>query len=259
MVKLSGLMTLLLLAGCGGGVTNSTQSAPSIPESATASGGRPTQEPKGYVLVGDGPVVVMLTSIVSMHDAIVDGPNTTTLPSRFLSAGYSLMSIDLPCQGADNPTDATDSLACWAASIAAGDETLFSDFCVKLSAALDDIGRPVAGIVGISRAGYVAATCGATDPRIRTIALLAPVTDLNFLTEFATAPVPEEFSLKPLYHDLRKKNVLVRIGTTDTRVGTALAVDFAHDIGATLELLDCQGHCSPEDGSTITFFEEAGA
>jgi hypothetical protein len=232
---------ILSLFGCAGGVAVTVNA------------------PKDYVLVGDGPVVVMLTSITSMDNAVVDNPNTTTIPSRLLSAGYSLMSIDVPCQGTNNPTNDTsgDSLACWAKRIAAGDKDIFLEFCSKLSSALDDIGRPVAGIVGISRVGYVAAVCGAQDYRLKNLMLLAPVTDLNFLYEFAPPlNAPEEFSLVPLYPQLREKNVLVRIGETDTRVGTALAADFAHDIGATLQMLTCPGHCSPEDGRTITWLEE---
>ena len=67
--------------------------------------------------------------------------------------------------------------------------------------------------------------------------LIKPVTDLNYLSEFKQYPVPE--SLLGIWQYVPAKShlpVLVRIGKSDHRVGTDLAVAFAREIHADLQL-----------------------
>jgi hypothetical protein len=129
-------------------------------------------------------------------------------------------------------------------------------FCAGLFGVLNELGASQIGIVGISRGAYVAITCAAYNESFRDLALEIPVTDLNYLTEFKSLPVDETlFGTDQYVPYLRNRFSLVRIGKDDRRVGTALAVAFAHQIGATLQLTDAVGHDVAEDGSTITWLQ----
>jgi pimeloyl-ACP methyl ester carboxylesterase len=77
------------------------------------------------------------------------------------SAGYSIVTLDLPCHGADGvdvpavPPGSGESLnlLCIAQRIAAGDQDIFLRFCSQLSDALDSLGVSSAAILGVSRGG----------------------------------------------------------------------------------------------------------
>jgi pimeloyl-ACP methyl ester carboxylesterase len=165
------------------------------------------------------------------------------------------MSLDLPCHGAD-AEPGVQPLDCWAQRIAAGDKDIFLTFCAGLFRVLKRLGVSEVGIVGISRGAYVAITCAAYNERFRDLALEIPVIDLNYLTEFKSLPVDEAlFGTDQYVPYVRDRAILVRIGRNDTRVGTALAVAFAQEVDATLELTDAVGHLIAEDGSTITWLQ----
>jgi pimeloyl-ACP methyl ester carboxylesterase len=206
-----------------------------------------------YKVIGSGPLVVVLA--MDLQETLYDSGTTDTIVPRLLSAGYSVMSLDLPCHGAD-AEPGVQPLVCWAQRIAAGDKDIFLSFCAGLFGVLDGLGDPQVAIVGISRGSYVAITCAAYDERFRDLALEIPVTDLNYLTEFKSMPVDEAlFGTDQYVPYIKDRSSLVRIGKDDTRVGTALAVAFAQKVGATLELTDAVGHDVDEDGSTITWLQ----
>jgi hypothetical protein len=204
-----------------------------------------------YEVIGSGPLVVVLA--MDMQETLHDPATTDKLVSRLLSAGYSVMSLDLPCHGAD-AEPGVKPLDCWAKRIAAGDKDIFLGFCSGLLGVLDALHAWDVGVVGISRGAYVAITCAAYDQRFRDLALEIPVTDLNYLTSFKSLPVDEAvFGTGQYVPHISDRAILVRIGKHDTRVGTALAEAFAREVGATLELTDAVGHEIAEDGSTITW------
>ena len=229
-IVLAGLV-FLVLAACGGTGALVTPAA-SAPLPA-------------YSLTGSGPILIVLEG--DIKDTLTPGGQQDYV-QRVPAAGYSMLTLNLPCSD-----DFDTQLSCWATTIKDGDTTLFQRFCAGLSDVLDTLNKPVAGLIGVSRGAYVGLTCAANDSRIKNIAAIIPVTDLNYLTEFA-GPLQvneSEFGLEQYYPELREKRILVRIGKDDTRVGTDNAVNFANDVGATLQLLDTVGHSAPEDGSTF--------
>jgi pimeloyl-ACP methyl ester carboxylesterase len=209
----------------------------------------PIEDLPAHEVIGSGPLVVVLA--MGMQDTLYNSATTHTLVPRLLSAGYSVMSLDLPCHGAD-AEPGVEPLDCWAQRIAAGDEDVFLRFCAGLLAVMDYRDVSSAGMVGISRGAYVGITCAAYDQRFPSLVLGIPVTDLNFLTEFESHPVdPAVFGTDQYVPYLGNRNSLVRIGKHDERAGTSLAVAFSEKIGATLVLTDAVGHVLAEDGSTI--------
>jgi len=241
----AGTVLLALLTACGsGGSMPSLQPLAPLPK---------VDKLPAYQVIGSGPLVVVLA--MDMQQTLYESGTTYTIVPRLLSAGYSVMSLDLPCHGAD-AEPGVQPLVCWAQRIAAGDKDLFLSFCAGLLGVLNELGSPQIGIVGISRGAYVAITCAAYDENFRDLALEIPVTDLNYLTEFKWLPVDETlFGTDQYAPYIRNRFILVRIGKDDTRVGTALAVAFAHKVGATLQLTDAVGHDVAEDGSTITWLQ----
>lgn len=235
-------LVFVLLTACGSGRSG----GPQLPAS--------TQLGTKYQMVGSGPLVVVLAE--SMQVTINRDPAKVT--SHLLSAGYAVLGIDLPCHGAD-AEPGVSPLSCWAQRIAGGDRGIFMRFCEDLKDVLDSLRPTKVAVVGISRGGYVAATCASHDARLHNIVLLEPVTDLNRLVEFQAHPVDEAaFGLDQYVPSLHQRNILVRIGKADDRVGTDLAEAFAQKVGATLQLLDIAGHTTTEDGNGVKWLQNQG-
>jgi pimeloyl-ACP methyl ester carboxylesterase len=243
---LAGAATILLGA-CGGGSSDLPPLAQSKPASAP---------PLTYGTLGSGPLVVVLAG--DQSDTLNDPAYTGGLVPALVSAGYTVLSADLPCHGADaTPADGSP-LDCWALRIAGGDKSLFLRFCVQLSDILDARGVTVAVVAGISRGGYMAVTCAAYEPRFTAIALNAPVTDLNYLLEFKNYPVDESlFNIQQYEPYVFGRPVFVRGATDDTRVGSAGFEALATTLHARTEFLPGTEHAPPEDGSTITWITVA--
>ncbi len=218
--------------------------------------GLPTVAKPQFLSIGtpSGPVVIVLG--LSAEGTLFGTEAWDGIP-YLINAHYQILSLDLPCHGADAPANGEDALLCWAQRLAAGDNNMFLDFCAGLSDILDDLGVKKAAVVGVSRGGYAAITCAAYDNRLVDVALIAPVTDLNYLSEFAPPLEANEtlFNTQQYVPDLKERHVLVRIGERDTRVGTDLAYSFGRDVGAIVELLNTTGHYAPEDGSTIEWLQ----
>jgi pimeloyl-ACP methyl ester carboxylesterase len=190
------------------------------------------------------PLVLLLGADI---DATLRGDGIIPIGPALEKAGFSVVTLDLPCHGSDAPwRHRHDALGCWRRRIEAGDREIFTRFAAQVSDVIDQLHVTSITAVGISRGGYTALVCAAHDPRITKLALIAPVTDLWRLSEFQGLPRSPALDA-PIPH----VPTLIRIGKHDTRVGTDAAENFAHHIGATLQLLDIQGHNAPEDGSTV--------
>jgi hypothetical protein len=253
-MRMSVLVLTGLLAACNSDGTGSEDAADGVPSLAPL----PAVTMPAYKLVGSGPIVILLVSDIASA-LVPTGPYDYV--TRLHAAGFSVLTLDLPCEGANadhsSPAVLNDALLCWAVSIAGGDRDIFLRFCSGLLDVLDVLDQPVAGIIGISRGAYVSSTCAAYDYRIKNLALISPLTDLNYLSEFAGWQVNEaEFGLQQFYPELREKHILVRVGKDAHRVGTANAVAFAESVGATLQVLNTIGHNAPEDGTTIVWLQE---
>jgi pimeloyl-ACP methyl ester carboxylesterase len=220
---------IALLAACDDGSSSAGLSLGPLPKVALPV----------YELKGSGPIVVVMNMAIA--DAFV-GEVDQDYVAPLLAKGFSVLSLDLPCHGAD-AIPGVAPLDCWRERIDAGDSNLFTDYCAGLAAVLDKVGAVEASVIGISRGGYVAITCAAYDPRLTKLALIAPVTDLAYLTEFSGDHVDEqEFGTAQYVPYLQDRPILVRVGRDDTRVGTDLVVAFANMVHAELEYTDGAGH-----------------
>ena len=218
-----------LLAACGDDSSTAKLAIGPLPKVALPA----------YDLKGSGPIVVVMNMAIA--DAFV-GEVDQDYVAPLLANGFSVLSLDLPCHGA-NAIPGVSPLVCWRERIDAGDSNLFTDYCAGLAAVFDKIGASEASVIGISRGGYVAITCAAYDPRLTKLALIAPVTDLAYLTEFSGDDLNEqEFGTAQYIPYLLDRRILVRVGRDDTRVGTDLVVAFANQVHAELEYTDGPGH-----------------
>ena len=241
LILIQSLIFIALLTACGGDLPSPTNKR------------FPLDTLPMYEVIGSGPIVVVLA--VDKQSTLNNPATTNTIVPRLLTAGYSVLSLDLPCHGADTETG-VHPLECWARRINSGDNDIFLRFCAGLSGVLDKLNAPTFAMVGISRGAYVAITCAAYDTRLRNLALEIPVTNLNYLNEFKLQPVQERlFGTDQFVPYIIDRVSLVRIGRDDTRVGTDLAVSFSQKINATLELTNAIGHDVAENGSTITWMQ----
>jgi pimeloyl-ACP methyl ester carboxylesterase len=198
-----------------------------------------------YGLIARGPPLAIV--FASDLDTSLTGNGIEPIAQQLAHAGVSIVSLDLPSH---HPYDAPYGLDGWRRRIEDGETDLFTSFCDDVSAVLDDLGATTVSAIGISRGGYVAATCAARDERIRNLAVLAPVTDLTRLLEFRGLALDQAvYGLAQYVPALSTRKVLIRIGINDQRVGTDAAVSLARSIDATLVVVRIEGHRLPHDGS----------
>ena len=243
-----------LLAACGGG---SSTDAPAVAQVDKADTGLPAL-PKtlpAYKLTGeptDPLVIIFGTGMINDFSGDLYGAQT------MLKNHYQILALDLPCHSsAELAANNNSPITCWAERIKAGDDTLFLDFCSGLADVLDHLNIKSAAALAISRGGYVALTCAAYDTRIKTLVLLAPVTDLNYLTEFQVDKAPEDlFSLDQYVPYLQHRNILFRVGNDDTRISTQLVEDFSYKLPESqLEVVNEPGHYDAVTNETVLFLQ----
>lgn len=202
-----------------------------------------------YAMRGNHVVFLLATDISNtLHGGTTAGVNLS-----LLGAGYRLACLDLPSHGED-AHETEIPLVNWRTRIEGGDTTLFTNFAARLSRVIDTLRTTDVSIVGQSRGGYVAAICAALEPRVKRIVMLAPVTDLQRLSEFDGYTVNQSiFGLGQYTSVLSTKDIYIRIGNNDTRVGTDAAEDFADDVGAEIEVVDEPGHGVTDDGEVAAW------
>ena len=200
--------------------------------------------------------------------ALAGAETLTTEPycrvGRLLHArGWNVVSLDLPCHGADRRVGEPEELAGWATRTAAGEDFVAAFrkragevLAHGVAAGMSDPRRIVAA--GTSRGGYMAFQAAAGDPMIRAVAAFAPVTDLLALREFSGQeqnPLVRRLALANERESLADRAAWITIGNADARVGTDKAVAFARALAATsqaralacdvtLRVLPAPGHCS---------------
>ena len=177
--------------------------------------------------------------------------------------GWNVVSLDLPCHGADRRNGEPPELAGWAARTGRG-EDIVAPFQERANDVVDHL--IAAGFAdpahiaaaGTSRGGFMAFHAAASSPHIRAIAAFSPVTDLLALTEFAGLeedPLACRLTLLNAVEALAGRAAWITIGDQDERVGTRNAIALAEALSTTscgsgaagpvtLRVLPTPGHCS---------------
>jgi dienelactone hydrolase len=166
--------------------------------------------------------------------------------------GYLLVSVDLPCHGAERREGEPEGLDGWRKRCERG-ENFVADLTARLSAVLDHLiaekmtDPERIAVCGTSRGGYSALQFAAADPRVKCVAAFSPVTDLTALREFRGAeenPLVKQLAIAEQAGKLAQRPVWIAIGDRDARVDTDRAIAFARRVtAASLE----QGHDSRVD------------
>lgn len=181
-----------------------------------------------------GPAPTLLLFAMAGTDTLTTEPYCRV--GRLLHAqGWNVVSLDLPCHGADRRSGESPELAGWAVRVAAGEDivTAFRERVKDVveylvATGLADSARIAAA--GTSRGGFMAFHAAAGNPCIRAVAAFSPVTDLLALSEFAgqeANPLPKQLALANAADMLADRPAWITIGDADERVGTDKAVNFA--------------------------------
>jgi dienelactone hydrolase len=159
--------------------------------------------------------------------------------SRLLATqGFLSVVIEPPCHGEDRKAGEPDGLAGWRHRLDRGEDVVQS-FNTKARTVLDHvITQGLANpdrltICGTSRGGFLAFHFAASEPRIKAVAGLSPVTDLLALTEFKGTPANsavERLALTHIASQLIGRPAWLSIGNNDQRVDTDSAIAFSRAI-----------------------------
>ena len=154
--------------------------------------------------------------------------------------GYLCVSLDLPCHGQDHRPDEPEGLAGWRKRLDAG-EDLMSGFIGRAEDVLDFLiaekhaDPERIAVCGTSRGGFAALHFAASEPRIRCVVAIAPVTKLSALKEFHAMQHPERaetLSVDTLSDRLINRGVWIAIGDQDQRVSTDATIAFARRLSS---------------------------
>jgi dienelactone hydrolase len=177
--------------------------------------------------------------------------------------GWNVVSLDLPCHGADRRAGEPAELLGWVARLAQSEDIVTPfrrragdvvEHLVATGAA--DPARVAAA--GTSRGGFMAFHAAAGNPRIRAVAAFAPATDLLVVREFAgleSSALVRRLALAHAVTALAGRAAWITIGHADERVDTDKAIAFARALEAAggegpragpvvLRVLPTAGHCS---------------
>jgi dienelactone hydrolase len=177
--------------------------------------------------------------------------------------GWKVVSLDLPCHGADRRKGEPAELAGWAARASVGEDIVLpfrqrADEVLRylVTTGVADSNR--IAVAGISRGGFMAFQAAAGNPLLRAVVAFAPVTDLLALREFAGQQkneVAQRLALTNVADALADRASWLVIGNSDERVGTDKVVAFARALTnaarqrrlppqVTLQIVPTPGHSS---------------
>lgn len=204
--------------------------------------------PLGCLLLEPGPdrlapAPALLLAITATRDELT--ADVHRIPADvFLEHGHRVLAFDLPHHGDRVTPGGREGLEGMCDELIAGgdpfarlidDGKAVIDACVERG--LADPARTVAA--GVSRGGYCALRLAAEEPRLASVAALAPVTDWLLVREFAAER--DRLPLTPLSLDdcvapLADRPIYTAIGAGDDRVGTHRCAQWM------AALLDAQRH-----------------
>lgn len=209
-----------------------------------------------------GPAPTLLLLAMAGADTLATDPYGR-VGRRLQASGWNVVSLDLPCHGADRRAGEPPELAGWAARTRGG-EDLVAAFRERVD---DLIGHLVAerfadpdriAAAGTSRGGFMAFHAAAGNPRIGAVAGFAPVTDLLALSEFAgqeDSVLVQRLALAKAAAVLADRAIWITIGSADLRVDTDQAIRLARALAGeagrrrlpprvTLHVVPTPGHTS---------------
>jgi len=197
------------------------------------------QTPSGipFAMIGakkEHPAPLLIVFGGAMRDALEDEDSNTL---GWILAGHGFLSIclDLPSHGAEEKPGQPSRLAGWRHRLENG-ENFLPPFFSKIRSVVDYlVGEGYAdphriGVYGSSRAGFMALHFAATEPRVRYVVALCPVTSLLALQEFKGMEANEltrSLDVMTLAEKLADRALWICIGHDDRRVDTRHAIDFA--------------------------------
>ncbi len=171
----------------------------------------------------EGPLPAVFYFSLSAHDSLFTTPFNQ--PAEFLLE-YRLRVFSLTLPGHHLPPN--DALPFWAAEVKAGRDPM-AEF---IKSAADTLHRlfdhniivpESLGMMGLSRGVFIAAHLAALFPAVKAIVGFAPLTRLDYASEFeglSDHPIVRGSSLENLAPALFNRTIRLYIGNHDTRVGT---------------------------------------
>ncbi len=221
-------------------VLAATMSRPATAEETREIQVRRTPEQVRYGLIGTVGKKPAPTLFVLAHaiEEMQRQPVYTEVASILAKEGWISVVIDPPCHGEDVRPGEPGQLSGWRNRLEQG-EDFMPAFVAKARAVLDllvqqgiaDPGRVAA--CGTSRGGFLAYHFAASEPRIKAVAGISPVTRLNALREFAATSrraQADELDLTRLAPKLAGRAVWLSIGNNDVRVNTDDAIAFTRAV-----------------------------
>lgn len=174
---------------------------------------------------------VFATSVDDMDEGVIFSETGRQLAER----GWLYVTLDPPCHGRDAVEGEPATLSGWAHRVKHGQD-LMTPFVTRCRDVLDwlvaegytDAEQVAAG--GTSRGGLCALHFTATEPRVKAVVAISPVTKLVVLREFAEIK-PEQtakFDASSLAEKLAGRSIWISIGNHDERVGTDDCIETCH-------------------------------
>lgn len=183
----------------------------------------------------DRPLALIFTT--NIKDSLTD--QFTTIGKRLEDAGYSVAAIDVTCHGKDVRPGESVGLRCWAARVKAGGPDVFALMAHRASDVISDVASHKFAstssviAIGVSRGGYAVLKLAAADSRVNYLVLMAPVTDLNRLSEFSGVSVDQaKYGFESHLERFASDHIFLQIGNADDRVGTKNALVFMQGVVA---------------------------
>ncbi len=222
----------------------------------------------GHPPTNPAPTLFMLASTI---ESTLGAPYFRQCGNELAELGYLIVSIDLPCHGDQSVEGEPPGLSGWSHRVEENQDFV-AKFNNRISSVLDhliaagltDSDRVAVG--GTSRGGFLAVHFAAHDPRVKSVAAFAPVTELAALREFSRNqehPLVAQLSLSRQAERLAGRPVWIVIGDRDDRVGTQHVIDLAtrlsavareREIASNVELhilSEPRGHTTPQGSSKL--------